>query len=136
MEKLIAVDKEITVRCPQSGNEWIEVTIWAREKIVPEAMANQSEIKTFTTFAGLYQACENGEILNCEATSTFFGHPLVRCNNASAMGTICITEKNFKYFDVRVTYVPHPEWSIDYLRKNLCAEDFALLCENRNWKIF
>ena len=135
MSKLIVTDKRVEVRCPATYNEWIVTSIWNHPRVVDEKYANYEEITRFESFEELFAVCAEGGIRNCEAEYCF-RKPFVRVNNVTGLCTNYIRPKHFKYFEVRTTYEPAPQWSIDYLRKELPADDFARLCESKGWKIF
>lgn len=135
-EKLIPVHKHVEIRCPKTGGEWVTTSIWYHPIVVLESYANHSETKRFEKFADLFKYCETYGIRNCEEYHDWLKRPTISVNNATTLTHHYLHERGFKWFEVRVTYEPHPEWSMDFLRKKLHAEDFADLCKNRGWKIF
>lgn len=135
MEKLIVVDKEVRVRCPQTGERWVLTSIWDYPMVVLEDWGGHQEVKRFEDFNEFFKFCETDGVRNAEAYLNWRNKPTVRVNNVTEMSTLCLMERNFKWFEVRVEYIPHPDWSMDYLRKNLRAEDFVDLCKSRGWKI-
>lgn len=136
MEKLIAVDKEVRVRCPQTGEQWVLTSIWEHPRVVSEDLSGYIDTKRFEDFDTLFEFCEDGCIRNAEPYLNWRKKPTVCVSDATLATKHFLMERNFKWFEVQVKYVHKPDWSMDYLRKNLPAEDFADLCKSRGWKIF
>lgn len=135
-EKLIVVDKEVTIRCPQTGERWITTSIWDHPMVALESYGNGYETKRFEDFDEFFKFCESDGVRNAEPYLNWRKRPTVRINNVTELSTLFLMERNFKWVEIKVEYIPHPEWSMDYLRKSLRAEDFANLCKSRGWKIF
>lgn len=136
IEKLIVVNKEVRVRCPQTGSEWVLTTIWDTPMVVLENWSGFQEVKRFDNFKQFFKYCSEEGVRNAEAYLNWRKTPTVRVNNVTQLSTLFLMERNFKWFEVRVEYIPKPNWSMDKLRKELPAEDFAELCKDRGWKIF
>lgn len=135
-EKLIVVNKEVRVRCPQTGSEWVLTSIWDYPMVVLESWGGFQEVKRFDNFKQFFKYCFEDGVRNAEAYLNWRKAPTVRVNNVTQLSTLFLMERNFKWFEVRVEYVPKPNWSMDKLRKELPAEEFAELCKDRGWKIF
>jgi hypothetical protein len=135
-EKLIVVDKEVRVRCPQTGEEWVLTSIWNCPTVVLESWGGYQEVKRFDDFMEFFKYCFEVGIRNADAYLNWRKKPAVWVNNVTALSHLCLMERNFKWFEARVEYIPHPEWSMEYLRKELPADDFAELCMDKGWKIF
>jgi hypothetical protein len=133
MEKLIAVNKSVFVRCPQTHNQWKSVSLWNCEKVVPERQGGMVKTTRLNSFEDLYNFCQEGELRNGEAClSLFRKKPYVRISDNWELH-LNLTPKNFKWLEVKVEYIPCPHWSMDYLRRELPAADFARLCQSQGW---
>ena len=133
--KKIAVDFNIEVRCPQTGGNWVKTSMWYHEHVVDEDCANLVDSKRYENFAELFADCENKQIRNADAFYNLFKKPVIWINNVTNLSTIRLNKSNFSWFEVRKTIVPHPEWSLAYLAKELSAEDFVELCQANGWKV-
>lgn len=135
-EKLIVVNKEVRVRCPQTGKQWVLTSIWDCPTVVPESWSRYQEVKRFDDFMEFFTFCLNDGIRNADAHLNWRKKPAVWVNNVSQLSHLRLMGRNFKWFEVRVEYIPHPEWTMDFLCKELPADDFAQLCMNKGWTIF
>lgn len=132
MEKLIAVNKSVSVRCPQTHQEWCAVSIWNHEAVVPERKGGMVKTTRLNSFNDLYQFCQEGELRNGEACVSLFKKPYVRISDNWHLD-LRLTPKNFKWLEVKVEYIPCPHWSMEYLRRELPAADLARLCQSQGW---
>ena len=135
MSKLVAADMEMRVRCPHTYNEWFYTSIWTHPCVITEDKTKESEVKRFDNFMDFFNFCSEDKLFNATAYYNWRKKPTVRINNASAMSTLFQMERNFKGIEIELRYIAKPEWSIDFLRKELPADDFIALCESKNWKI-
>ena len=130
MEKLIVCDKVVRVRCPQTGNEWVKTSIWEHPIVVAENYANYTSEITFGEFEDFFRYCEEVGVRNCEPYINWLKQPRVWVNDVSQLCHHSIGKRNFRTFSVKVEYEPRPDWSIDFLRKELSAKDFLRLCKS------
>lgn len=133
MEKLVVVDKKVEVRCPQTGGEWVDTSIWEHLMVVAEGQPDQT--RRFENFQEFYNFCAEDGLRNASAYLNWRKKPTVSVNNATQLTTLFLMERNFKWLEVRVQYIPRPDLTMDRLLKSLPAAEFAMLCEKNNWKI-
>lgn len=131
---MIVVDKEVRVRGPQTGEEWVNTSIWEHPMVIDEDRPDQ--VRRFENFQEFYNFCAEDGLRNASAYLNWRKKPTVSVNNVTQLTTMFLMERNFKWLEVRVQYIPRPDWSMDRLLKSLPAEEFAMLCEKNNWKIF
>ena len=130
---LIPVNLKIQIRCPDTNGMWVSTSIWNHPSVVEKGMAGESFVRRFENFDELYEYCENDNVRNCSAETTIFKNRVIRCNNASSLSTITLRQKSFKWFEVRKVLEPHPEWSMEYLMKELPSEEFMSYCKSHNF---
>lgn len=135
-EKLIVCDKIVSVRCPQTGNEWVSTSIWEHPVVILESYANFTEEKSFNNFDEFFNCCQNTGIRNCDPYFNWLNKPKIWVNDITNLTHHDIGARNFKGFSVQVTYEPRPDWSIEYLRRELPANDFVMLCNSQGWNVF
>lgn len=136
MEKLIVCDKIVRVRCAQTGGYWVSTSIWDYPVVVLESYANYVSEISFCDFDEFFKYCKETGIRNCDPYFNWLKKPKVWVNDVTTLSHYNIGARNFKGFSAQITYEPRPDWSIDYLRKELPAEDFVLLCKSQDWKVF
>lgn len=134
MEKLVVVDKKVEVRCPQTGGEWVDTSIWEHLMVMAEGQPDQT--RRFENFQEFYSFCAEDGLRNASAYLNWRKKPTVSVSNINQLTAIFLTERNFKWLEVRVQYIPRPDLTMDRLFKSLPAAEFAMLCEKNNWKIF
>lgn len=135
MEKLFPVDFEVEIRCPQTGGQWVKTSIWYHATVVEEAAVGYQEIERFESFDELYAYVKADKIHNCEAYLSIFRNPVISCNNINQLTRETIHKRSFKWFEVRRTFAPHPEWSMEYLMKNLNSNDFIKYVQSQGVEI-
>lgn len=133
MEKLVVVDKKVEVRCPQTGGEWVNTSIWDHLMVMTEERPDK--IRRFENFQEFFIFCAKDGLRNASAYLNWRKKLTVSINNVTQLTTMFLMERNFKWIEVRVKYVPQPDLTMDRLFKSLPAAEFAMLCEKNNWKI-
>lgn len=133
MEKLVVVDKKVEVRCPQTGGEWADTSIWEHLMVMAEEQPDQT--RRFENFQEFYNFCVEDGLRNASAYLNWRKKPTVSVSNINQLTAMFLTERNFKWLEMRVQYIPRPDLTMDRLFKSLPAAKFAMLCEKNNWKI-
>lgn len=135
MAKLCPVDFEVEIRCPQTGGKWVGTSIWYHATVVEETAVGYQEVSRFEDFDALYEYVKGHHIRNCEAYTSIFRNPVIECTNVTQFSKEVIHKRGFKWFEIRRTFAPHPEWSMEYLMKNLSSEDFIRYIQSRGLEI-
>lgn len=135
-EKLIPMHKEVKIRCPQTHGQWVTTSMWYHPVVALESYEDYQEIKRFENFEEFYIYCDVHGIRNCENYFNWRKKPTVCVNDATNLTRYYFSARSFKWFEVKVEYIPKPNWSIDFLRKELPASSFAELCKSQGWEIF
>ena len=127
-------DKITEIKIEGVSKDWEETSIWNHDVVLDETeVENLSAEYRFPTFEDCYNQAKDGKIRNTEVGKTLFrGRPQIYVSSAMRDCRYTMEENNYKPVCMRVRYQLRKGLSMDYLMRNLSAEDFTDYVRSHN----
>ena len=127
-------DEIIEIKIEGISKDWENTSIWNHYVLLSEEeRIRYTEEFRFPTFQDCYNQVKAGLVSNSNVSGTLFrNRPQVCISSAMRDYTRIMTEKNYKPVRVRVSFKLRKDLSMDFLMKNLSAEDFSTYIREHN----
>ena len=131
-------DKVFEVLIGGVSDEWESTSLFYNDVLLDEKEAIDQTCRfSYKTFDDCYKAIQEGKIKNAEVGKTlFFNRPQISISRTFPKEKYTMTQKSFKRVFVRTYFNLHENLSMEYLMKNLSAEDFISYAKEHNLLIF